>query len=238
MENVGLNYVGKTNNNYAPKATEKETPKPTAEQDSKTYDIPKEAVDTMKASALFNLNKKEDSEYKEYIPTNATPQEVRDVLADKKQTGRSFFGFKRAIKYQVAHSDNPEQTIGNLNFLLNAENKKLNAPTINKLLSITETINKGGKTGEFLQKQYGFEGGKLTEENFKPLFKKYTEVQTQNAILGMMMGQQMNQQMNQQMIMDMNNQMQLQNQLFQDQMTMQNQMMMQQMTPPPMPPMM
>ena len=232
MENVGLNYLGKTNNNYAPKATDKETPKLTADQDSKTYEIPKEAVDTMKASALFNLNKKEDSEYKEYIPTNATPKEVRDVLADKKQTGRSFFGFKRAIKSQVAHSNNPEQTIENLNFLLNAENKKLNAPTINHLLSITEAINKGGKTGEFLQKEYGFEGGKLTEESFKPLYKKYQEVQAKNAILAMFMSHQMNQQMNQQMIMDMNNQMQLQNQIFQDQ------MMMQQMTPPPMPPMM
>ena len=234
MENVGLNSVGKINNNYAPKAIEKENTKPVANEETKTFEVPKEAVDTMKASVLFNLNKKEDSEYKEYIPTNATPKEVRDVLADKKQTGRSFFGFKRAIKSQVAHSNNPEQTIENLNFLLNAENKKLNAPTINHLLSITEAINKGGKTGEFLQKQYGFEGGKLTEENFKPLFKKYQEVQTQNAILGMFLGQQMNQQMNQQMIMDMNNQMQLQNQLFQDQMMMQNQMMMQQTMMPPM----
>ena len=230
MENVGLNSVGKINNNYAPKAIEKENTKPVANEETKTFEVPKEAVDTMKASVLFNLNKKEDSEYKEYIPTNATPKEVRDVLADKKQTGRSFFGFKRAIKSQVSHSNNPEQKIENLNFLLNAENKKLNAPTINHLLSITEAINKGGKTGEFLQKQYGFEGGKLTEENFKPLFKKYQEVQTQNAILGMFMGQQMNQQM----IMDMNNQMQLQNQLFQDQMMMQNQMMMQQTMMPPM----
>ena len=234
MENVGLNSVGKINNNYAPKAIEKENTKPVANEETKTFEVPKEAVDTMKASVLFNLNKKEDSEYKEYIPTNATPKEVRDVLADKNKTGRSFFGFKRAIKSQVANSGNPEQTIENLNFLLNAENKKLNAPTINHLLSITEAINKGGKTGEFLQKQYDFEGGKLTEENFKPLYKKYQEIQARNAILSMFMSQQMNQQM----IMDMNNQMQLQNQLFQDQMMMQNQMMMQQMTPPPMPPMM
>lgn len=234
MENVGLNYVGKINNNYIPKTIEKENTKPAAEQETPIFEVPKEAVDTIKASALFNLDKKENSEYKEYIPTNATPKEVRDVLADKKQTGRSFFGFKRAIKNQVANSEKPEQTIENLNFLLNAENKKLNAPTINHLLSITESINKGGKTGEFLQKQYDFEGGKLTEENFKPLYKKYQEIQARNAILAMFMGQQMNQQMNQQMIMDMNNQMQIQNQIFQDQMQLQNQMMMQQTMMPPM----
>ena len=235
MENVGLNYVGKTNNNYEQKPAEKENAKPVAEQETKTYEIPKAAADTMKASVLFNLDDKvKNSEYKEYIPTNATPKEVRDVLADKKQTGRSFFGFKRAIKKQVANSEKPEQTIENLNFLLNAENKKLNAPTINHLLSITEAINKGGKTGEFLQKQYDFEGGKLTEENFKPLYKKYQEVQARNAILAMFMSQQMNQQMNQQMIMDMNNQMQIQNQIFQDQMQIQNQMMMQQTMMPSM----
>ncbi len=60
MENVGLNYVGETNNNYAPKVIEKENTQHVAKEETKTYEVPKEAVDTMKASALFNLNKKED----------------------------------------------------------------------------------------------------------------------------------------------------------------------------------
>lgn len=149
--------------------------KPEIEEDfkqinEKTYDIPKEAADTIKASVLYKKN--EPEEFKEFIPLDASPKEVRDILADKKQVGRSFFGFKNTIKNGIKNSKDPQLAIENLNFLLNAENKKLPAATISQVLAITENVNNDSKwTSKYSKKHYGFEGGTLTKESLDNILK-------------------------------------------------------------------
>lgn len=129
-------------------------------------EIPSEAVDTLKASVLYNAKKPEEKPmFKEYIPTNATPQEVRDILADKKQVDRNFWGYKGNIKKLIKKSKDPQTAIENLNILLNANDKKLNASTVTNILNLTEAVNNERADAKFIQLHYGFQGGKLTNEN-------------------------------------------------------------------------
>lgn len=191
--------------------------------EEKTFELPKKAVDTLKANVLYN--KKDNYKQKEYIPLDATPQEVRDILADKKQVGRSFWGYKRVIKNGIKNSENPQQAIENLNFLLNAKDGKLNAQNISSILSITETINNGkGAQAEHLKKHYGFEGGKLDDNSLT----KIIDVQAKDAMLLAATTSIMNQQMIQQQMQMQQQQDMLNHQIMQDtfnQQVLQNTMM-------------
>lgn len=164
-------------------------------------ELTSDAAEALKTQVLY----KPKTEAKEYIPQGATPQEVRDILADKEKVGRSFFGFKRAIKTGIKKSKDPELAIKNLNFLLNAKDGKLSAYDISSILSTTEAINNGSFGSEYLKKHYNFDGGELDDASLKKITKIKKEDDLKAAIAAQQAAQEANQQMINQQMMGMNN---------------------------------
>src|SRR5574344_449590 len=130
-------------------------------------ELTSDAVEALKTQVLY----KPKTEAKEYIPLDATPQEVRDILADKEKVGRSFFEFKRTIKNGIKRSKNPELAIKNLNFLLNAKEGKIPAYEISSILSTTEVINNGSSGSDYFKKHYNFEGGERDDATLEKFIK-------------------------------------------------------------------
>lgn len=178
----------------------------------------------------------EPAEIKEYIPKDATPQDVRDILADKSKVGRSFFGYKRALKNIVKSSNEPQRAIENLNYLLNVDDGKLSALDVTNIMNITEVVNNGKNKNlsKHYSEKFDFKGGKLDNESYKKISDKIKEQRKiaflfSSALLSANIQRQQDMDMmNQQIMIDQMNQQQLQ-------MDMMNQQMInQQMMSPPM----
>src|SRR5574344_438724 len=165
-------------------------------------ELTSDAAEALKTQVLY----KPKTEAKEYIPQGATPQEVRDILADKEKVGRSFFGFKRAIKTGIKKSKDPELAIKNLNFLLNAKDGKLSGYDISSILSTTEAINNDSSGSNFLKKHYGFEGGELDDASLSKITKIKKEDGLKAGIAAQQAAQQANEQIAQQTQQDLINQ--------------------------------
>ncbi len=100
------------------------------------------------------------NDLKEYIPYNTTPEGLKNILKDKKKlNGRSFFGYKESLKKHLENSENKNQTIKNINILLNARNKSLSARQISYVLSSFETPQETS-----LKQRFNYKGGDLTDE--------------------------------------------------------------------------
>ena len=207
--------------------------------ENKTNDFEKTVGDIEKEVNIENKTDEKSTEMKEYIPNNATPQEVRDILADKSKVGRSFFGYKKYLKNKVKDSNEPQTAIANLNYLLNADDGKLSAKEISTIMNITEIVN--NKKKEKLSKKYsevfGFDGGKLDDSSYDKISKKMQEQRMVELTLGSAMAMEGLRQQQQQMQNDIMNQQIMINQQTIDNMNQQminQQMINQQMMQPPM----
>ena len=202
--------------------------------ENKTNDFEKTVGDIEKEVNIENKTDEKSTEMKEYIPNNATPQEVRDTLADKSKVGRSFFGYKKYLKNKVKDSNEPQTAIANLNYLLNADDGKLSAKEISTIMNITEIVNniKDEKLSKKYSEVFGFDGGKLDDSSYDKISKKMQEQRMVELTLGSAMAMEGLRQQQQQMQNDIMNQ-----QIMINQQTIDNinqQMINQQMMQPPM----
>lgn len=202
--------------------------------ENKTNDFEKTVGDIEKEVNIENKTDEKSIEMKEYIPNNATPQEVRDILADKSKVGRSFFGYKKYLKNKVKDSNEPQTAIANLNYLLNADDGKLSAKEISTIMNITEIVNnnKDEKLSKKYSEVFGFDGGKLDDSSYDKISKKMQEQRMVELTLGSAMAMEGLRQQQQQMQNDIMNQ-----QIMINQQTIDNinqQMINQQMMQPPM----
>lgn len=202
--------------------------------ENKTNDFEKTVGDIEKEVNIENKTDEKSTEMKEYIPNNATPQEVRDILADKSKVGRSFFGYKKYLKNKVKDSNEPQTAIANLNYLLNADDGKLSAKEISTIMNITEIVNnnKDEKLSKKYSEVFGFDGGKLDDSSYDKISKKMQEQRMVELTLGSAMAMEGLRQQQQQMQNDIMNQ-----QIMINQQTIDNinqQMINQQMMQPPM----
>lgn len=202
--------------------------------ENKTNDFEKTVGDIEKEVNIENKTDEKSTEMKEYIPNNATPQEVRDILADKSKVGRSFFGYKKYLKNKVKDSNEPQTAIANLNYLLNADDGKLSAKEISTIMNITEIVNnnKDEKISKKYSEVFGFDGGKLDDSSYDKISKKMQEQRMVELTLGSAMAMEGLRQQQQQMQNDIMNQ-----QIMINQQTIDNinqQMINQQMMQPPM----
>lgn len=117
----------------------------------------------------------EEHEFKEYIPQGATAKDVRDILADKKKVGRSFFGYKKLIRKAFEKSKDPQTAVNNLNLLLNAQDGKLNSTFVASIFTVAESINNNDKNAEQFKKYYGIDSGKLDNESIDKLTNKMSK---------------------------------------------------------------
>lgn len=202
--------------------------------ENKTNDFEKTVGDIEKEVNIENKADEKSTEMKEYIPNDATPQEVRDTLADKSKVGRSFFGYKKYLKNKVKDSNEPQIAIANLNYLLNADDGKLSAKEISTIMNITEIVNnnKDEKLSKKYSEVFGFDGGKLDDSSYDKISKKMQEQRMVELTLGSAMAMEGLRQQQQQMQNDIMNQ-----QIMINQQTIDNinqQMINQQMMQPPM----
>ena len=202
--------------------------------ENKTNDFEKTVGDIEKEVNIENKADEKSTEMKEYIPNDATPQEVRDTLADKSKVGRSFFGYKKYLKNKVKDSNEPQTAIANLNYLLNADDGKLSAKEISTIMNITEIVNnnKDEKLSKKYSEVFGFDGGKLDDSSYDKISKKMQEQRMVELTLGSAMAMEGLRQQQQQMQNDIMNQ-----QIMINQQTIDNinqQMINQQMMQPPM----
>ncbi len=202
--------------------------------ENKTNDFEKTVGDIEKEVNIENKTDEKSTEMKEYIPNDATPQEVRDILADKSKVGRSFFGYKKYLKNKVKDSNEPQTAIANLNYLLNADDGKLSAKEISTIMNITEIVNnnKDEKLSKKYSEVFGFDGGKLDDSSYDKISKKMQEQRMVELTLGSAMAMEGLRQQQQQMQNDIMNQ-----QIMINQQTIDNinqQMINQQMMQPPM----
>lgn len=202
--------------------------------ENKTNDFEKTVGDIEKEVNIENKTDEKSTEMKEYISNNATPQEVRDILADKSKVGRSFFGYKKYLKNKVKDSNEPQTAIANLNYLLNADDGKLSAKEISTIMNITEIVNnnKDEKLSKKYSEVFGFDGGKLDDSSYDKISKKMQEQRMVELTLGSAMAMEGLRQQQQQMQNDIMNQ-----QIMINQQTIDNinqQMINQQMMQPPM----
>lgn len=199
--------------------------------ENKTNDFEKTVGDIEKEVNIENKTDEKSTEMKEYIPNNATPQEVRDILADKSKVGRSFFGYKKYLKNKVKDSNEPQTAIANLNYLLNADDGKLSAKEISTIMNITEIVNnnKDEKLSKKYSEVFGFDGGKLDDSSYDKISKKMQEQRMVELTLGSAMAMEGLRQQQQQMQNDIMNQQIMINQQTIDNMNQQmiNQLMMQ-----------
>ena len=202
--------------------------------ENKTNDFEKTVGDIEKEVNIENKTDEKSTEMKEYIPNNATPQEVRDILADKSKVGRSFFGYKKYLKNKVKDSNEPQTAIANLNYLLNADDGKLSAKEISTIMNITEIVNnnKDEKLSKKYSEVFGFDGGKLDDSSYDKISKKMQEQRMVELTLGSAMAMEGLRQQQQQMQNDIMNQQIMINQQTIDNMN--QQMINQQMMQPPM----
>lgn len=202
--------------------------------ENKTNDFEKTVGDIEKEVNIENKTNEKSTEMKEYIPNNATPQEVRDILADKSKVGRSFFGYKKYLKNKVKDSNEPQTAIANLNYLLNADDGKLSAKEISTIMNITEIVNnnKDEKLSKKYSEVFGFDGGKLDDSSYDKISKKMQEQRMVELTLGSAMAMEGLRQQQQQMQNDIMNQQIMINQQTIDNMN--QQMINQQMMQPPM----
>lgn len=202
--------------------------------ENKTNDFEKTVGDIEKEVNIENKTDEKSTEMKEYIPNNATPQEVRDILADKSKVGRSFFGYKKYLKNKVKDSNEPQTAIANLNYLLNADDGKLSAKEISTIMNITEIVNnnKDEKISKKYSEVFGFDGGKLDDSSYDKISKKMQEQRMVELTLGSAMAMEGLRQQQQQMQNDIMNQQIMINQQTIDNMN--QQMINQQMMQPPM----
>ncbi len=202
--------------------------------ENKANDFEKTVGDIEKEVNIENKADEKSTEMKEYIPNDATPQEVRDTLADKSKVGRSFFGYKKYLKNKVKDSNEPQIAIANLNYLLNADDGKLSAKEISTIMNITEIVNnnKDEKLSKKYSEVFGFDGGKLDDSSYDKISKKMQEQRMVELTLGSAMAMEGLRQQQQQMQNDIMNQ-----QIMINQQTIDNinqQMINQQMMQPPM----
>ena len=199
--------------------------------ENKTNDFEKTVGDIEKEVNIENKTDEKSTEMKEYIPNNATPQEVRDILADKSKVGRSFFGYKKYLKNKVKDSNEPQTAIANLNYLLNADDGKLSAKEISTIMNITEIVNnnKDEKLSKKYSEVFGFDGGKLDDSSYDKISKKMQEQRMVELTLGSAMAMEGLRQQQQQMQNDIMNQQIMINQQTIDNINQQmiNQLMMQ-----------
>lgn len=176
--------------------------------ENKTNDFEKTVGDIEKEVNIENKTDEKSTEMKEYIPNNATPQEVRDILADKSKVGRSFFGYKKYLKNKVKDSNEPQTAIANLNYLLNADDGKLSAKEISTIMNITEIVNnnKDEKLSKKYSEVFGFDGGKLDDSSYDKISKKMQEQRMVELTLGSAMAMEGLRQQQQQMQNDIMNQ--------------------------------
>ena len=202
--------------------------------ENKTNDFEKTVGDIEKEVNIENKTDEKSTEMKEYIPNDATPQEVRDTLADKSKVGRSFFGYKKYLKNKVKDSNEPQIAIANLNYLLNADDGKLSAKEISTIMNITEIVNnnKDEKLSKKYSEVFGFDGGKLDDSSYDKISKKMQEQRMVELTLGSAMAMEGLRQQQQQMQNDIMNQQIMINQQTIDNMN--QQMINQQMMQPPM----
>lgn len=202
--------------------------------ENKTNDFEKTVGDIEKEVNIENKTDEKSTEMKEYISNNATPQEVRDILADKSKVGRSFFGYKKYLKNKVKDSNEPLTAIANLNYLLNADDGKLSAKEISTIMNITEIVNnnKDEKISKKYSEVFGFDGGKLDDSSYDKISKKMQEQRMVELTLGSAMAMEGLRQQQQQMQNDIMNQQIMINQQTIDNMN--QQMINQQMMQPPM----
>lgn len=179
--------------------------------ENKESDFEKTVGDIEKEVNIDNKTDEKPKEMKEYIPSDATPQDVRDILADKNKVGRSFWGHKKYLKNKVKDSNNPQVAIANLNYLLNAEDGKLRASDISAIMNITELVNnnKDEKIAKRYSELFGFDGGKLDDASYQKITQKMLEQRFVAATIGSAMAmeglhqqQMQNDMINQQMMID------------------------------------